>query len=139
MAHFEGNLDVRLIDDGAAQGRGIWELLAPLIFISDLASTTFTVPIGFRTDFESVPRIPGVFDLLGDRASRASALHDALYSGLFPAIPREIADGILKEAMLVTQVPLADAELIYEGVRQFGESHWYANKPTPSSTSINSN
>ena len=133
MAHFEGNLDVRLIDDGAAQGRGIWELLSPLIFVSDVASTTFTVPVGFQTDFESVPRIPIVFDLLGDRASRASALHDALYSGMFPSISRETADKILKEAMLITQVSTADAELIYEGVRQFGESHWYANKPTPTS------
>ena len=135
MAHFEGNLDVRLIDDGAAQGRGIWELLAPLIFISDVASTTFTVTVGFRTDFESVPRIPVVFDLLGDRASRASALHDALYSGMFPDIPREIADQVLYEAMLVTQVPESDAKLIYEGVRQFGESHWYANISPSSSTS----
>ena len=133
MAHFEGNLDVRLIDDGAAQGRGIWELLSPLIFTSDVASTTFIVPVGFQTDFESVPRIPVVFDLLGDRASRASALHDALYSGMFPSISRETADKVLKEAMLVTQVSIADAELIYEGVRQFGESHWYANKSTPTS------
>lgn len=124
MSKFIGHLDVRLVDDSAAQGRGLWELLEPLVYQSDVAGRVFTVPAGFRTDFESVPRIPVAFMLLGDRFSRAAAVHDALYSGMFPGVTREMADQVLREAIRVTGGNEFEAESVYLGVRAGGAPHW---------------
>lgn len=124
MSGFTTDLEVRLVDDTANSGRGEWELISDLVYESDVFKGTFVVQAGFRTDFESVPRIPGVFDFLGDRIHRAAALHDAFYSGQFPWINRETADKLLKEAAISTGMSATDAELVYLGVREFGESHW---------------
>ncbi len=123
-AQFHSYLEVRLIDDLANQGRGEWELISDLVYESEIAKCTFVVQKGFKTDFESVPRVPIVFMILGDRFSRPAALHDALYSGLFPAINREMADKVLEEAILTTGGDPLEAKMVYEGVRAFGESHW---------------
>lgn len=125
MAKFLSDLELKLIDDNANQGRGEWELISDLIYESDIAKATFVVSKGFKTDLESVPRIPVVFTVLGDRFARPAALHDALYAGEFPSITREMADKILQEAILATGGDHLEAKLVYEGVRAFGASHWW--------------
>lgn len=122
MSAFLSRLAVALVDDTANDGRGSWQLLEPLSFSSDKLGTCLTVPAGFITDFASVPRFPGVFDVYGDRAHRAAALHDHLYSS--HEVDRETADGLFLEAMLATGVPEDIANVMYEGVRRFGGSHW---------------
>jgi Protein of unknown function (DUF1353) len=111
-----------------ASGRGVWTLVAPLEYQSE-AGPIYSVPIGFKTDFASVPRVPVIFDAFGDRANLAATLHDWLYTkdpatGLHPVKDRETADLLLKEAALAQGCSMVTAEALYLGVRAGGESHW---------------
>jgi hypothetical protein len=109
------------------QGRGDWSVVEPLIYVAD-SGVTYTVPIGFVTDFASVPRIPLIFDAFGDRANLAATLHDYLYTkgpnGSHPVPDRETADGLLREAAIAQGVSTVVADVLYAGVRAGGESHW---------------
>ena len=88
---------------------------------SDLVKETIVVPIGFHTDFASVPRLGIVYAMLGDRAHEPAVVHDWLYyAGI---TTREMADNILLEAMGVLGLPLWQKLPIYYGVRVGG---WYA-------------
>lgn len=103
---------------------GTWRLTAPLVYQSDVAGKTFTVPAGFVTNFASVPRAPVIFMLAGGKANEAAALHDALYT--FHWVPRSMADAVLREASAVTGVPWFTRQVMWLGVRLFGgsKSHW---------------
>lgn len=54
-------------------------LIEPLIYESDLLKCTITIPIGFQTDFASVPRFPVVYWFWGGRSHHEAVLHDYLY------------------------------------------------------------
>jgi hypothetical protein len=101
---------------------GQWELLADLVYQSDVAAMTFRVPAGFITNFASVPRIPIVYELAGDTASNAATVHDYLYSTHI--VPRSVADAVLREASDVTAVPDWRRQLMWAGVRVFGWLYW---------------
>lgn len=101
---------------------GQWQLLADLVYQSDVAEMTFTVPAGFITNFASVPRIPIVYELAGDTASDAATVHDYLYST--HVVPRSVADAVLREASGVTDVPDWRRQLMWAGVRAFGWLYW---------------
>lgn len=128
MSKFLSALRVEQVSDTANDGRGEWELTAPLIYKSDLTSDVYIVPSGFRTDFASVPRVPIAFLLCGDSASKPAALHDFLYSagkdGKHPVPDRATADALLKEAALAEGVPAWRAWALFLGVRLGGGSHW---------------
>ena len=110
------HLDVREIDDSH------WTLLSEFVYDSKIAGARIVVQAGFVTDFASVPRVPLAFWLVGDTAHMAAVVHDFLYqSGIFP---RLIADKVLYEAMLVTNVVWWKARLIYLGVRVGGSVPW---------------
>lgn len=116
---FIGNLVVELVDSNMS---GIWELKEELSFASQVAGVTIVAPIGLRTDFCSVPRIPMVYGALGNRAHRSGAIHDYLYSS--HELPREMADKVLKEMLLLDGVSEFEAEQFYWAVRAGGSSHW---------------
>jgi hypothetical protein len=123
MSAFLTALEVELVSDATNSGRGTWRLTAPLVYQSDVAAQTFTVPAGFETDFASVPRLAIAFALCGDSAHAASAVHDALYT--YHWVDRATADAVLREAALVSGVPSWRASLLYYGVRiGGGGSHW---------------
>ena len=129
MSRFLTALRVAEVSDVADEGRGLWELIAPLIYESDLTGDVYHVPVGFRTDFASVPRVPIAFLLCGDTASKPACLHDALYTadpvtGKHPVPDRSTADALLKEAALVDGVPRWRVWLLWVGVRLGGASHW---------------
>lgn len=118
MAKFLDTLNVTEIDDS------IFMIIDhPLRYQSDLAASIFTVPVGFYTDFASVPRfMPLAYACLGDTAHQPAVIHDWLY---YAAItPREMADAIFLEAMDVWGMPLWRRELIYWGVRAGGWAAW---------------
>lgn len=119
MSAFIGDLIGRLITDDES---GLWELQQPFSFQSTEQGKTFTAPAGFRTDFCSVPRVPFAFLMLGDRARKSGAIHDWLYTT--HEVPREIADKVLKEMLLLDGVGEFEAEEFYDGVRVGGGSHW---------------
>jgi hypothetical protein len=106
-------------------GEPLWVLLSPFSYSSEIAEYVITVPEGFVSDFASVPRIPLVYDSLGNIAQRAAVIHDYLYAT--KALPRDIADKVLLEAMEVSGVSWLRRKMIYMGVRVGGASH-YGNK-----------
>jgi hypothetical protein len=119
MSKFLTNLDVRLISD---RHSGKWVLLSPLVYSSKVAGREFVVPTGFGTDFASVPRVPIIFDLMGDTAHSAAVIHDYLYST--GEVGRDIADSVFCEAALVSGVFRWRAYAMYMAVRASGKSHY---------------
>lgn len=126
MSAFHSELDADLIKDEPAT----WRLNEPLIYESDVAKMTFTVPTGFVTDLASTPRWPIIYEIGGGVANMASVVHDFLYSAPHP-VPRAVADAVLREASLVSGVPAWRAALMFYGVRAFGGSHWGPDPVTP--------
>lgn len=128
MSKFIGHLLVQYMENenGCSlfnrEGRQLWMVLADFGYQSDIAGITITVPQGFVSDFASVPRIPFVYDELGDIAERPAVIHDFLYSKRL--VDRDIADKVLLEAMELTEIPWTKRKLIYLGVRVGGKSHY---------------
>lgn len=54
--------------------RELWELVEPYKF------NGFTIPSGFVTDFDSIPRLPVAFDYFKGRTRAAALIHDYLSS-----------------------------------------------------------
>ena len=124
MSAFDSKLDVELVNQDAADGRGTWRLTAPLVYHSDIVGTVM-VPQGFMTDFASVPRwIPVASALLLDTASEAAVVHDWLYQAPHPISSRSEADAVLKEAAITSGVSRWVAWALWAGVRVGGASHW---------------
>ena len=87
-----------------------------------------TVPLGFNTDFCSVPAIVAFIPKLG-RYTKASVVHDWLYySDLFT---QKECDGIYKELMLAEGCKSWRVSMIYRALRMAGSfafnSHRKAN------------
>lgn len=110
------------VEPASDKDDGNWRLIADLVYQSDVAGRTFTVPTGFVTNFASVPRIPIVYELAGDTSSAAATVHDYLYSTHI--VSRATADDVLREASAVTDVPAWRRGIMWAGVRLFGWSHW---------------
>lgn len=101
---------------------GQWMVAEPLIYQSDVAGQTFTVPAGFLTDLASVPRLPFAYWLTGGTANAAAVVHDYLYSTR--KVSRKVADDVLAEASAVTGVPAWRRGLMWAAVRLFGWGPW---------------
>lgn len=110
---FKTNLKVELVNNEGKK----WKLIEDLVY-EDKEHGRITVPAGFETDFASVPRIPVVFELVGDRGHAAATLHDWLYHN--ENFTRKEVDGILLQALRDTKVGKVRSYLMYFGVRGFG-------------------
>jgi Protein of unknown function (DUF1353) len=124
VSRFLTPLVVKQVSDTANDGRGLWELTQPLVYMSSYTGGVITVPAGFQTDFASVPRIPIAFLLCGDTASMPAVLHDWLYTAPHPVPDRAVADAIFKEAALGEGVPAWRVCLLWLGVRLGGAAYW---------------
>lgn len=94
----------------------------PFRYQSDVANQVFTVPVGFYTDFASVPRLGMIYALLGDCAHEPAVVHDWLY---YSAITdKAMADKVLLEAMDVIGIPWYQRWPIYLGVKFGGFYAW---------------
>ena len=105
-------------------------LESPLIHqIGKKSSIVVIVPRGFITDFASIPQPLRVLrDLLPstDRYGIPALVHDYLYWR--QDCTREQADNIMEIAMMEAGVSLLERKVIHEGLRQFGQSAWDANR-----------
>lgn len=110
------------MENATGQDDGLWRLVEPLVYQSDVAGQTFEVPAGFETDLASVPRLPVVYLLAGGTSNEAAVVHDFLYT-VHP-VSRAVADAVLREASAVTGVPAWRRWLMFWGVRLGGASHW---------------
>jgi hypothetical protein len=124
MSRFLTPLRIERIEDTSRDGRGTWKLLGPLVYQSDFAGITVTVPPGFVTDLASVPRLPFAYLLTGGMGHAAAVIHDALYTG--HQVERVTADEVFHEALLVLGISKPQAWLMWAGVRVGGGGSWTA-------------
>lgn len=116
MSQFLDALNVTEISDSVFQ-----IIDHPFRYQSDIAGP-ITVPVGFYTDFASVPRLGIVYAMLGDRAHEPAVVHDWLYYSALT--DRHMADNILMEAMVVLGLPFWQRYPIWWGVRIGGWVAW---------------
>jgi len=112
MSKFLTELDTHL-----KHGRDdVWILDSPLIYDSDLVGR-IVVPAGFETDLSSVPRIPFIFAMWGNRSHHEGAVHDALFRvGFKPEVTWQLANMIFLEAMEARGKPWYIKYPMYWGV-----------------------
>lgn len=145
MGKFLTPLKVEEVSSGGLFRRARYRLTAPLIYQSNTVGTII-VDECEMTDFDSTPRIPVFYMLLGDRGKAAAVLHDHLYSFLHElikgtglSVDRATADKVLRGATyeclridepetlldsLINIVCLCIAWAIWAGVRIGGWAHW---------------
>ncbi len=92
---------------------------------SEDSGNTIDVPVGFATDFASVPRLLWFFLPKWGKYGNAAVIHDFLY--FKQSTSREEADRIFLEAMLVLNVPKWQRYCLYTGVRIGGWWAWKVN------------
>ena len=135
MIKFNGCLDAKEI--GESCGRSVWRLNTSLIWTN--GDKVVEVPPGFETDLASVPRLPFIYLMWGDRAHREAVLHDYLYrvgsqirlsSILMIGIPKEEADWMFREAMIGQGVSWYIYHPMYLAVRCAGSSSFNKRKTT---------
>ena len=90
-----------------------------------------TVPVGFVTDFASIPRVFWSALRPDGDYGYAAIIHDYLYWE--QPVARETADEILRFAMQDFHVKPATITVIYEGVRLGGSVAWSENARLKSS------
>ena len=83
-----------------------------------------TIPEGYMTDFESVPRLPGVFAFAKLVAVKESVLHDYMYDCMTHKVTRKFADQVFYNAMRQHGVGRFRAYTMYLAVRAFGRRPW---------------
>lgn len=106
-----------------------WRLARDLVFASGFVGA-ITVPRGFVTDFASVPRMPLLFAVFGDRGHAAAVVHDWLYqthqvgSPRTTPVTRDESDHVFHEALIEEGVAPWRARAMYLAVKFCGKAHW---------------
>jgi hypothetical protein len=127
MSSFTSDLDVR-ITQRKRDERVLAELLASFSYDvgAEGSGDTIRVPVGFETDFASIPRLLWIIEPpLGD-SGKAAVLHDWLYET--GERSREAADAIFREAMGVLGVHPVKVWLMWAAVRLFGSGGYKARR-----------
>ena len=116
---------VRAFADGAN-----WLLQSPLLYqIGKNDTDIVIVPRGFITDFASMPQpFKALRDLVPstDRYGIPALVHDYLYWR--QDCTREQADNIMEISLKQAGISLLERRIVREGLRQFGQASWDANK-----------
>lgn len=102
-------------------GRSEWRVSAPLQFESTVLGRQVIVPVGWKTDRASVPRLPLLFLACGDAGNAAAVVHDYLYA--WGEETRKVADRVFFEA-LRSRGLFIRAWLMWLGVRLGGRRAW---------------
>ena len=128
---FKNNLDQREV--GEAGGRVVFCLNKALLY--DDGQYHIEVPVGFFHDQSSVPRVPIVFYLYGDRAHRGGVLHDYCYrkgakvhdkiTDKWFEPTREFSDMMFKRANKASGYGSVVCVGMWAGVRIGGESSYH--------------
>ena len=109
---------------GELIGRNLWSVKESFEYhVGEYPSKEIIkVPIGFRTDFASIPRIFWMIISPIDKHGKAAVIHDYCYSeGLYS---RKKCDRIFLEAMTVLKVNKIKRLIMYYNVRIFGYYAW---------------
>jgi hypothetical protein len=89
------------------------------------SGNTIDVPIGFMTDFASVPRLLWAILPRWGKYGNAAVIHDYCYWD--QSRSRKESDLIFREAMQVLEVLACTRSLMYWAVRLFGYFAWQGN------------
>jgi len=101
-----------------------WELTAPLFYLTK-ADQMIVVPVGYRTDLASVPRLAWVIVPRDDpMARRPSVVHDYIYTDLTKRFTKAEADQIFYQALLEQGMHKPLAWLMWCAVRIGGRGNW---------------
>jgi hypothetical protein len=104
-----------------------WRLVEPLRFYSTRHRGVFTAPVGFETNFASIPRV--LWSVLPpvDVYDAAAVMHDAGYAhalvtedGQRIRLVKPLSDHLFYEGLRALGVNLMQARLMYFFVRAFG-------------------
>lgn len=118
-------------------------LLSVLRYQSAILGGIIEAEIRFVSDGSSVPRVPIIYELYGNRAHHESVIHDRLYraighmirvtfpdgSSQFVYVTKAMADSVFKEAMIVRGKKPYIVEGMYLGVK-FGGRSSYESGPS---------
>lgn len=95
-AKFLTELDIEL----TPECDNIWVVTSPLRYQSKILQGIIEVPPPFYTDLASVPRLPFIYALWGNRAHREAVIHDYLFrKDSIPVVTWFQANRIFLEAM----------------------------------------
>lgn len=94
-----------------------WKLLEDLVYM-DVKHGAIGVPVDYVTDFASVPRLPIVFDFLGDIGHAAATIHDYLYDN--GKLTKKECDDVFHRALLDDGIGAIRSYIMYSGVKLFG-------------------
>ena len=86
------------------------------------SKTIIYVPVGFVTDFASIPRIFWPFISPIDDHGKAAVIHDYIYTIRYDK--KSVCDKIYLEALIVLKVSRWKQVLLYNGVKYLGWYRW---------------
>lgn len=102
-----------------------WVVEAPLVYFDKKESFAITVPIGYKTDLASVPRIAWrIVRPDHPTARRAAVVHDYIYTDLTDMFTKKQADEIFYQALLEEGTSKFLAYMMYLSVRVGGKGNW---------------
>lgn len=136
MSRFTSPL--RLEDTGVARnGREIFRVLESFTYEvgAEGSGLYIHVPVGFETDFTSVPWMFWSVIAPTGPHGKAAVLHDFLYRKA-SGFSKVLGDAIFLEALEVLGVSWWRRTLMYWGVSYFGHSSYRWEAPAPPSTEI---
>lgn len=120
VSKFQLPLDLRYLD-----GRH-WQVLDAFTFGSVTLARTLVVPVGFVTDFASIPRALWWLFLPTGDYGKAALVHDLLYRT--PGLATRLeADMVFAEAMLDLGVGWLTRTLMYRAVRLGGAAAYHGS------------
>ena len=116
-------LDVRLVCEN--ETRCIWELLAPLEY--EGYGYFVSVPVGFQTDFASIPRDYILWRRFGGRFNMEAVVHDYVYrKDSVPLLTKDEADRLLWQTLMESGTySRIFCNLVYDGVHLGGDSSYH--------------
>ena len=106
-------------------GKYPFRVTAPLVLT--IGNRSYEVPVGYCTDFASVPRIPFVYARYGGKGSIAALWHDAVYDKCYGNdFTRKQADDMFFELMTQFNDPPRWSQrlVMWLGVRLGGWAGW---------------
>ena len=119
---FLTELNATKLKEAHSAGRARWRLCTELAYFSKIHGMII-VPVGYVTDFASVPRLPLAYWLTGDTAHASAVVHDYLCSVEFRQrrITWGAAADVFDEAMKHEKVPAWRRKMMAWAVRLFGK------------------
>ena len=123
MSRFTNALVITPLSDGRT-----WVLMKSFGYDvgAEGSADKIDVPLGFMTDFASIPRPFWAILPRWGRYGNAAVLHDWLYWS--QERPRPASDRVMLEAMTVLEVPAWEKYLVYWCVRALGWIAWKRNQ-----------